>query len=292
MSNYKYSVNTNGLKNNHSTKEIVDMSVALNLDGIEWGLSGLDGLDDEIKEMANRTQDAGLGVAGYINGGKFWQIDDLQRWGDAVASVGGNLLRVPHPWIAFDLAESLHQKDSFNDIFKKCLDAMPEVIEVSKSTGVRFVLETHGGALAASPLLIRELFKGVNPKYVGAIYDPANTLLEGGLRPRSEVEVFGPLLAYVHAKNTEYHLDSKKLENPTRSQWKHSTVPPDVGIIDWVEIFFALNCTGFEGYISMEEFFADDDNPIDSLRKALTFLKECEAVAPLKPEPPFSTFND
>ncbi|NOY75615.1 MAG: hypothetical protein GXP32_07465 [Kiritimatiellaeota bacterium] len=72
MHKRKYSVNTNGLKKKYSTKEIVEMSSALNLDGIEWGLSGLDGVAEEIEEMAERTVDAGLEVVGYINGGKLW----------------------------------------------------------------------------------------------------------------------------------------------------------------------------------------------------------------------------
>ena len=292
MSNRKYSVNTNGLKKKYSTKEIVDMAVALNLDGIEWGLSGLDGLADEIKEMADCTRDAGLEVTGYINGGKLWKKDELQRWGEIVAAAGGETLRVSHPWIAYDLNESLHQKDSFNDIFNKCVDAMPDVVEVSESTGVRFVLETHGGALAASPLLVKELFKSVDTKYVGVIYDPANTLLEGGLRPRSEVEVLGALLSYVHAKNTVYYSENDKLVNPKRAVWKHKTVPPNEGIIDWVEIFFALNCGNFEGYISMEEFFTDGDDQMKRLSNALVFLKECDENAPKAPEPPFTTFND
>ncbi|MCK5843700.1 MAG: sugar phosphate isomerase/epimerase [Victivallales bacterium] len=292
MLNHKYAVNTNGLKKRYTTKEIVDMAVDLNLDGIEWGLSGLVGLADEIKEMATLTVDAGLEVVGYINGGKLWKSDELRQWGEVVASVGGKSLRVSHPWIAYNLDESLHQKDSFNDIFSRCVDSMPALVEVSESTGVRFVVETHGGALAASPLLVRQLFNGVDPKYVGAIYDPANTLLEGGLRPRSEVEVLGDLLAYVHAKNTVYFMDDDKLANPARAAWKHKTVAPDVGIIDWVEIFFALNCGNFEGYISMEEFFTDGDDQFERLGEAMTFLKECDKNAPSRPEPPFTTFND
>jgi sugar phosphate isomerase/epimerase len=289
----KYAVNTNGLKKKYSISEIVDMSVKLQLDGIEWGLSGLEGGKEEIAEMAARTADAGLEVVGYINGGKMFKSDEMKRWAEIVNSVNGKYLRVAHPWIAYNYDESLHQEKSFNDIFQMARDSMPDVVALSKESGIRFVVETHGGALVASTLAAVKLFDGFDSDCVGVIYDPANTKIEGGLRPRSEIEVMGDYMAYVHVKNTMYCNTGDLKRHPVaRAAWTTKTIAPDCGILDWLEVYFALNTTKFQGYLSMEEFFSDGDNQYEQLRDALIFLKECENHAPTEILKPYTTFND
>ena len=289
----KYAVNTNGLKKDYTISEIVKMAVKLGLDGIEWGLSGLENGKTEIAEMASRTADAGLEVVGYINGGKMFKADAMQQWAEIVHSVNGKSLRVAHPWIAYNYEESLYQEKSFNDIFQMARDAMPDVVALSKATGIRFVVETHGGALVASTLAAAKLFEGFDPAYVGVIYDPANTKLEGGLRPRSEVEVMGDYLAYVHVKNTMYYNTGDLNRHPVpRAAWITKSIAPDCGILDWLEVCFALNIGNFNGYLSMEEFFMDGDKQYEQLRDALIFIRECETHAPAQTLEPYTIFND
>ncbi len=293
MSKFLYSVNTNGLRNNYSNAEIVAMCKKLKVQGIEWGLPPLEKARRAINDMCQRTRDAGLKVAGYINGGKLWKQDELKRWVEIVASVDGPSLRVAHPWVAFSYEESLHQRVSFNDIFKMARDAMPAVVELSKTSGVRLLLEMHSGSLVASPLAAVMLFDGVDPKYVGAIYDPANTVIEGNLRPRSEVEVLGDYMGYVHAKNIAFALDGRFKEEPvTRANWKYMKTHLPYGMVDWVEIFFALKVGGFKGWISSEEYFADGTDQYEQLKNGIAFLKECAKVAPARPRKPYTKFND
>jgi sugar phosphate isomerase/epimerase len=293
MNAFKYSINTNGLRKKYSPAQIVAMAKKLKVDGIEWGLPPLAEAGAAIREMDALTRDAGLEVAGYINGGKLWKKDEMRRWANVVSSVGGKSLRVAHPWIAWNFEESLHQKASYHDIFKLARDAMPAVVALSKASGVRFLVEMHSGALTASALAAANLFQGLDPRRVGVIYDPANTLLEGSMRPRSEVEVLGKYLAYVHAKNLIFLFDGKfKREPVPRASWSHKLTHLPYGMVDYVEIFFALHAAGFRGYISSEEYFQDGDDQFEQLRDGIAFLKECAARAPARPEPPYTTFND
>ena len=288
---YRYSLNTNQLKKEMSPEEIVAFAIDCGLDGIEWGIRSMDTAEEEIKEMAQRTKDAGLEVVNWLIGGKPWKKDDLKKRANIVASSGGKSMRVDHPWIAYNFEESLHQEKSFNEIFKLAKDSMPFLAELSKETGIRFLFETHGGALLASPLTAKMLFEGASPEYVGIIYDPANTLVEGGLRPRSEVEVLGNYIAYVHAKNVAFFFDGKISENsPKRTIWSRKTVPPAAGALDWVEVFFALKNGGFAGFISVEEFF--NQQSLTLVKEGLIFLRECEKFAPATPCVPFTKFND
>ncbi|MHC4872466.1 MAG: sugar phosphate isomerase/epimerase family protein [Planctomycetota bacterium] len=288
----KYSINTNFLKTKLSIAEIVDLAVKLKVDGIEWGLPKFEDAVTDIKEMHERTSDAGLEVVGFLNGGKLWKKDEVEKWSELVASVNGKNLRVAHPWIAYNFDESLHQEHSFNKIFDNAKAAVPHLEELSRKYGIRFVVETHGGALVASTLAGAQLFEGADPECVGVIYDPANTFLEGGVRPRSEVEILGKYMAYVHAKNAIYYhkgqLDSDGVE---RADWKHKIVTPAEGIVDWIEVFYALKLYNYNGYISMEEFFGKGENDYEDIKAGLEFLKECEEHAPAEAQEPFTNFN-
>ncbi|MDO9543490.1 MAG: sugar phosphate isomerase/epimerase family protein [Kiritimatiellia bacterium] len=291
MKSFKYSINTNALKKEMEPKETVALAVECKLDGIEWGIRSMANAANEMKEMAQRTKDAGLEIVSWLIGGKPWKKDDLKKRVELVASVGGKSMRVDHPWVAWNLEESLHQEKSFNEIFKLAKDAMPFLIDMSRQSGIRFLFETHSGALLASSLAVKMLFEGVSPEHVGVIYDPANTTVEGNLRPRSEVEVLGKYIAYVHAKSIAFFFDGTVSREPLkRITWSYKTVSPDAGALDWVEVFFALKNGGFTGFISSEEYFSPKN--LNAIKEGVAFLKECEKLSPEKPCQPFTKFNE
>lgn len=286
----KFSINTNALKESLGPERIVRLALELGLDGIEWGV--LDGNDPgpEMAEMAARTADAGLEAVGWLLGGKPWEKKRLENYARLAASTGCRRLRLEHPWIAWDFHESLHQAQSFGEIFDRTAGCLPFLDQLAAGTGVRFVFETHAGGLLASTLAAAKLLGDYSPERFGVIYDPANTLLEGNLRPRSEVEVLGAHLAWVHAKNVAPRSNGDKDSGPARlASWTWQTVPPDRGALDWVEVFFALKNGGFEGFVSSEEYFSPGDP--GELARGIAFLRKCEEIAPAAPEAPFTVFN-
>ena len=287
----RYSLNTNQLKKGMEPKEIIAFIKSCGFEGFEWGVGPIEKAKDEVKKISQMAADAGLEVINWLTSGKPWKKDDMRKFAEYIVDAGGKSMRVAHPWIAYNFEESLHQEKSFNEIFKLAKDSMPFLKELSKETGIRFLFETHGGALLASPLAVKMLIDGMDTKHVGVIYDPANTIVEGGLRPRSEVEVMGKYIAYVHAKNVAFFFDGNISENPvSRTIWSRKTVPPAAGALDWAEVFFALKNGGFEGFISVEEFF--NPQSLHLVKEGLAFLYECERLAPAIPCEPFTKFND
>jgi sugar phosphate isomerase/epimerase len=289
---FKYAVNSNSIRKALSSAEIAKLAKDVGLDGIEWGLPAIEKAGEEIKEMARLTADQGLSVAGYINGGKLWKQEEMKRWAEIVASVGGKSLRVAHPWNAWNYDESLHQKASWNEIFDLAKGGLPNLMALGKEYGIRFVLELHAGGLTASALAAAKFLEGCDSRYVGVIYDPANTVIEGFMRPRNQVEVLGKYLAYVHAKNVTCNFTGEFIAGPVRrAKWEYKTCTPSNGILDYMEVGYALKLGGFDGWISFEEFFRAPEAGAQ-LKDALEFMKECERHAPGRPQPPYTTFND
>ncbi|MBN1555400.1 MAG: sugar phosphate isomerase/epimerase [Phycisphaerae bacterium] len=285
----QFAVNTNALKG-MTYPEMAKLAAELGLDGIEWGLPRNVPLEPIVKEMAKVTKDAGLKVVGYINAALTWKTDALRRCSEAIATVGGNSLRVEAAWVAYNFNESLHQKDSYMDLFKRTRDGMEKLVPLGEEFGIRYVMETHGGGMIASPAMGRWMLDGMNPRYVGILFDPANGVAEGFLRPRHAVEILGPYLAYVHGKNLILRQTGQSDDEPQRAVWGHEKCLLDAGVVDFVELFFALKTVGYNGWVSFEEFFKDA--PAEELKKALQFCRECLAAAPDGPQEPFTTFND
>jgi len=209
-----------------------------------------------------------------------------------VAGCAGKTLRVAHPWFAWDYTESLHQPDNYLDLVKRAKDALKMLESLSIEYRIKYVLEMHSGSIAADPWAIRYLMEDLDPECVGAIYDPANTIVEGFIRPRGACELLGRHLAYVHAKNLIFVSLAAYTETmkPRRMQWQFHKTFIDQGMIDYVEIYFALKNSGFSGWISLEEFVTD--NYVQEIAESINFLKECDQAAPEAPGEPFSAFND
>lgn len=292
MKNFKYSINTNLFRNSKSPAEIVDLCVKSGAEGIEWGLKTLENAAEDVREMDNLTAEAGLEVMGYLNAGIMWKEDLMRQWSEAVAGCAGRTLRVAHPWFAWNYTESLHQRDNYLDLVKRAKEALKMLESLSCEYRIKYVLEMHSGSIAADPWAIRYLMEGIDPECVGAIYDPANTLIEGFIRPRGACELLGRHLAYVHAKNLVFVPQASYTETikPRRLQWQFQRAFLDQGMIDYVEIFFALKNSGFNGWISLEEFITT--NYVQEISESISFLKECAQAAPEAPGEPFSTFND
>ena len=253
---WKYAVNTNSLPKDMRYDQVAKLVASLKADGIEWGLPSLAEAPKAAREMAQATRDQGLEVAGFINAGNLCKTDEIVRWSEAVAGAGGKSLRISPYWVAWDYNESLHQRESFPAMFKKNRQGLEKLIPLGKKFGIRYVLETHVGNVVPGADLARRLLDGLDPEVVGIIWDPANGIGEGHLRPRTAIELLGPYLAYVHAKNVKWEKDPSDLEDNgcKRAKWTLKTCRLDEGILDWVESYFALNVTGFPDGLPWRSF--------------------------------------
>lgn len=289
---WKYAVNTNSFPADRPYGEIVRLLCKLRVDGVEWGLPALEKAERAAREMAQLSRDNGLEIAGFLNGGNLCKTNVMRRWSEIVAGAGGKSLRVAPLWVAWDFRESVHQRDSFVELFKRTRAGLEKLVPLWTEYRVRYVIEMHPGHVASSAALSRQLLEGLDPRAVGVIYDPANGLAEGHIRPRQAVEILGPYLAYLHAKNLVWKREKDLLKDKgsRRAKWSVKTCSLDKGILDWVEVYFALNVCGFKGWLALEEFFRKA--PVSEIADGVRFLKQASLAAATEISAPFTTFND
>ncbi len=285
----KFSINTNGLKNHYTPEQIVQEALKAGVQGIEWGLGSIDTAAKDAALMKKLTFDAGLEIVSYINAGILWKTDDIRRWSEAVLAGGGRVLRVAHPWFAWDYNESVHQGEDFMTLVERSRDGLVRLMELGKEYGLRYVLETHKGSCFASPLMVPLVLKEFDPEYCGVIYDPANTVLEGYVLPRIAVEVMKEYIAYLHVKNLMFK-EGKSPDGRTRLEFERRTV--DNGSVDYVEVMFALKLHNWDGWFSFEEFVSQEPSAVaDEVKKGIEHLKWCRQESKNSLEIPFLPFN-
>jgi sugar phosphate isomerase/epimerase len=165
---------------------------------------------------------------------------DQQRWfGEACAIM--NCPRYRPGAVIYDGTRS------YQDLYRATVDALGRVIEAVSPFGVKPIIETHFGTIAPSAALALRLVQPFDPVKIGINYDPANLVIEGREAWRMGLELLGPYLDYVHAKNTAWVRENGK--------WRWVFASMRDGQVEWVEVMRALASVGYDGYISFENFY-------------------------------------
>ncbi len=205
-------------------------------------------LDDVLERagsLREMSEAAGLetaALAGYRTIDDYPAVETLL---EAAQIMGAPLIRAGTP--RYD--GSVHH----DKLFEKARSGFEKMAPKALEAGVKICLETHMGIISASASAARRLLDGLDPQAVGVIYDPGNMVTEGYEDTKMGLEILGPYLAHVHAKNGAW----VRMENTTSgghpwSPGHHSAL--DEGIINWKKVTDDLKAVGYDGYISFEDF--------------------------------------
>lgn len=214
-----------------------------------WGNNActieLDTILERAEDIRAMTAEAGLetaALAGYRG------VDDqvaTEKILEAAKIMGAPLVRAGVP--VYD------GKVRYDELFAKTRKNYEKMSEKALQAGVKICLETHMNQIASSASAARRLVDGLDPKAVGVIYDPGNMVTEGHEKTEMGLEILGPYLAHVHAKNGAW------VRKEDVSAGEHPWTPGfasalDEGFVDWSKVLAALKAFGYDGYISFEDF--------------------------------------
>ena len=224
-------------------EQVVEKLHAHGYDGVEWRIHE----DYHIapRELVARARaikglvDAhGLEVScltGYAPIGDLAQ----QRWfGEACAVMGCPRYRPGA--VIYDGTRD------YKELYQATVDALGKVIDTISSFAVKPVIETHFGTIAPSAGLAYRLVQHFDPGKIGVNYDPANLIIEGREAWQMGLELLGPYLDYVHAKNIAWVRE--------KGAWRWVFASMTEGQVDWAEVMRLLRRVGYDGYVSFENF--------------------------------------
>jgi sugar phosphate isomerase/epimerase len=239
----KFSVQTATLPE-LSIPEVVTKLCAHGYDGVEWRLH-----DDyhikptEVIDQAKRIKPLldyhGLAVSCLMGYAPLRDLDQHKRVTEACAILGCPRFRPGA--VLYDGTSNYH------DIYQAAIDDIGKLLDAIAGCDIKPVIETHFGTIAPSPALARRLVEHFDPHRIGVNFDPANMIIEGRESWQLGLELLGPYLDYVHAKNISW------VREDDRWRWQFASL--EDGQVDWRELVAALQRVGYDGYISFENFF-------------------------------------
>jgi sugar phosphate isomerase/epimerase len=184
----------------------------------------------------------------------------------AAAEVGCRKMRVGPP--------TYDGKRPYPELYEQAVRDYEKVAAVARRHRVQACVEMHMGNITPSAGLAHRLVSRFDPAEVGVIFDPGNMVVEGLENFQMGLELLGPYLSHVHAKNCCW---LRKGEENGVARWEYKMVGIKQGQADWRAVVGALKKVGYEGWVSFEDFSEADTET--KLRESLVYLRALESAA-------------
>lgn len=236
----------------------------LGYDGVEWrvtdqaptagGESGfwagnrctwpLASFIEDAPRIRALTEGAGLAMPAVGTYAGCGDPEAVERAMRGVALLGAPCLRVNVP--------KYDGTVPYRMLRERALAEYGDVAALARRHGVRALVEIHHGSLLPSASAAAAFLERFDPRDVGAIHDAGNMVYEGFEQYRLGLEMLGPYLAHVHAKNAGWVQDGTRADGS--AAWRASWAPLREGVVDLVSLFRALRQVGYDGWVSVEDF--------------------------------------
>jgi len=140
----------------------------------------------------------------------------------------------------------------FGELLEEGRAYLQEAQRLCRKYGVKGVVEIHHGTIAASASGARRLVEGLDPEWVGVLFDPGNMIQEGVENYRMAMELLGPYLAHVHVKNAGWLRVGTNAAG--EAVWTCDWVGLKEGAVPWRQVLSDLIAVGYDGYLGVEDF--------------------------------------
>jgi len=199
-----------------------------------------------IKSLMEKTALETPNLASYIKSGDLAATERAMR---AAKELGAPSIRIGVP--GYDRTRP------YAELAAEARDYFRETAALSRTYGIKGLIEVHFGNIAPSASLARQLIDGFDPDCIGVIYDPGNMVYEGYEQYRMGLEVLGPYLAHVHVKNAVWARTEHERPGKAGSHeplWRAAWSPIPSGIVHWPQVISDLKAVGYDGWLSFEDF--------------------------------------
>lgn len=144
-------------------------------------------------------------------------------------------------------------------LYAGTVDALGEVVEYCSRLGLYFCFETG----QETPVTLLRVIKAISMDNVGVNLDPANLLMYGKANPLDALDILGPYVKGVHAKDGEYPTDPNTLG---------CEKPLGEGRVNFPLLVSKLKSFGFNGALTIEREISGPQQ-IEDIKQAIRVLR-------------------
>jgi sugar phosphate isomerase/epimerase len=220
---------------------------------------------EKLVETSKRHNLAIAGIASGVSANNLKEIELLSK-GAASAKA---------PFIRIDSPRDYNYTINYNTFFSEATEAFKKALEVTKSYGVRILIEMHIGTIFVSSGLAHRFVSRFEPSELGVIYDLANIVQEGYEDSRIAVELLGPYIGHVHLGGRAPKQGNRQTDGTVNWYWEGTSLAE--GLLNVKKAISDLKSIGYDKFISVEDF---RNMPAEAmLKENLAYLRSAIAQA-------------
>jgi sugar phosphate isomerase/epimerase len=136
--------------------------------------------------------------------------------------------------------------------YSACIAAARWIAGVYAENGVGLDFETG----QETPVTMLRAIRDIDSPCIGVNFDPANLLMYGKANPLDALDILGPYVRGVHAKDGEYPADPRRLG---------SEKPLGEGRVDFPALIKKLTALGYDGPLTIEREIGGEEQRKDIL---------------------------
>ena len=160
-----------------------------------WGEHRNDLTPENFAAMAARMRQVagehGLAIAGIASNAAAPDLEQVKLLVEGAATCGAPFIRVGAP-------RGYDRTINYHELYAETVEAYGRAVEAAAGSGVKLVLETHGGTIHVSTSLAYRILSNFTPTQVGVIYDPQNMVMDGYETTELGLEILGEYVAHAH----------------------------------------------------------------------------------------------
>ncbi|NMA43669.1 MAG: sugar phosphate isomerase/epimerase [Oligosphaeraceae bacterium] len=237
-----------------------------------WGFHHNDlspeNLTSRAAEIRQVLSDHNLALAGLASYVKCTDLEEFKLVLEGAVAVGASAMRV-----GASAPFTKQDNDNYQAIFGDTVAGYARCIEIARGSGVKLLLETHGGTIHTSASLALRIVSNFSPSQAGIIFDPNNMVSDGFETTGVVIPMLGEYIGHCHiAGHRPYPGETD--ENGTVT-WKWECCSMAEGLYDFPEMLRWLKKIDYQGFISVEDYRADLSSEY-RCREAIEYLKKIE----------------
>ena len=223
---------------------------------------------DKAPEIKTALADHGLELAGLASNPNCTDLEQIKLLLDGAVATGA-------PFIRVGAADGYNGTRPYREVYGETIAGYARVLELTRGTGVKIVLEIHGGTICPSASLAHRIVSNFSPADVGVIYDPQNMVKDGFETTALAIDVLGDYLAHLHVG--AHKPTGSELDETGTAKWTWEACNMGEGLYDYTKLMAALKKADYRGFISIEDFRSDP--PEERYGSGIGYLRRIETVA-------------
>jgi len=211
-----------------------------------------DNLAERGEELVALSKEFHLRIVCLATAMRADELDEVRKVAEGCARWGIPMFRLGAP-------RGYNPAENYRDLIADTIRALGPALEITRSLGIRVVLEIHRNTVTCSASQAWNIVREFDARDIGVIFDIANMSLGQGQEPtKMGLDILGDYVAHVHAGGGQpvpvVSCGAASRTEQGQLEYRWDTVDLADSVIDVALFCQELQARNYQGFLSVEDF--------------------------------------